>query len=404
MSTTKQVKTWFHIHKWTSLICTAFLLMLCLTGLPLIFHEEIEHLEGKPPLAPSMPANTPQAKLEQLAQTARQQFPAKVIRYAYQDEHEPNTMTFTMSDSLTAPASNYKLVILDTRTAKVLEEPIVDEGFMYVMLQMHVDMFMGLNGKLFLGLMGLLFVVAIVSGLMLYSPIMRRFEFGMVRTEKSIRLKWLDLHNLLGVVTVVWAVVVGFTGVINTLAEVVQGIWQQDQLAEMVAPYKNAKPLSGPLSSLDQAMAVAEKAAPDMTLSFVAYPGTLYSSRHHYAVFMKGKTPLTERVVKPALIDAKTGQLTDMRAMPWYVNAVFISQPLHFGDYGGLPLKIIWALFDVITIIVLISGLYLWFARYKATNAQVARSKDAHRQLTDEQLEESEILTLSLQKGVGDEA
>jgi len=404
MSTTKQVKTWFHIHKWTSLICTAFLLMLCLTGLPLIFHEEIEQLEGRPPLAPAMPANTPQAKLEQLAQTAWRQFPAKVIRYAYRDEHEPNTMTFTMSDSLTAPASNYKLVILDSRTAKVLEEPVVDEGFMYVMLQMHIDMFMGLNGKLFLGLMGLLFVVAIVSGLMLYSPIMRRFNFGMVRTEKSTRLKWLDLHNLLGVVTVVWAVVVGFTGVINTLAEVVQGIWQQDQLAEMVAPYKNAKPLSGPLSPLDQAMAVAEKAAPDMALSFVAYPGTLYSSQHHYAVFMKGTTPLTERVVKPALVDAKTGLLTDMRAMPWYVNAVFISQPLHFGDYGGLPLKIIWALFDVITIVVLISGLYLWFARYRAINAQAARSKAAHRQLTDEQLEESEILTLSLQKGAGDEA
>ncbi|MBC8153922.1 MAG: PepSY domain-containing protein [Bacteroidetes bacterium] len=399
MSTTKQVKTWFQIHKWTSLICTAFLLMLCLTGLPLIFHEEIEHLEGKPPLAPTMLANTPQAKLEQLAQTARQHFPNKVIRFTYWDEHEPNTMTFTMSDSMTAPASNYKLVILDSRTAKVLEEPRVDEGFMYVMLQMHVDMFMGLNGKLFLGLMGLLFVVAIVSGLMLYSPIMRRFNFGMVRTEKSTRLNWLDLHNLLGVVTVVWAVVVGFTGVINTLAEVVQGIWQQDQLAEMVAPYKNAKPLSSPLSPLDGALAVAQKAAPDMTPSFVAYPGTLYSSRHHYAVFMKGNTPLTERVVKPALIDAKTGLLTDMRAMPWYVNAVFISQPLHFGDYGGLPLKIIWALFDVVTIIVLISGLYLWFTRHKATRAQLIRLKSTHQRVSEQQPEESELQTPSLQKG-----
>src|SRR5919199_2379234 len=155
MSTTKQVKTWFQLHKWTSLICTAFLLMLCLTGLPLIFHEEIEELEGKAPLAPQMAAGTPQLPLERLAQTARQQFPSKVIRYAYSDEHEPNTMTFTMTDSLTAPADNYKLVILDTRTAKVLEEPKVQEGFMYVMLQLHVDMFMGIGGKLFLDLMGI---------------------------------------------------------------------------------------------------------------------------------------------------------------------------------------------------------------------------------------------------------
>jgi uncharacterized iron-regulated membrane protein len=49
--------------------------------------------------------------------------------------------------------------------------------------------------------------------------------------------------------------------------------------------------------------------------------------------------------------------------MPWYATALFMSQPLHFGDYGGLPLKIIWALLDIATIVVLISGLYLWWTK-----------------------------------------
>ncbi|MGN6117342.1 MAG: PepSY domain-containing protein, partial [Nitrobacter sp.] len=40
-------------------------------------------------------------------------------------------------------------------------------------------------------------------------------------------------------------------------------------------------------------------------------------------------------------------------------------QPLHFGDYGGMPLKIIWALLDVLTIIVLGTGVYLWLRRRK---------------------------------------
>ncbi|MGF7218097.1 putative iron-regulated membrane protein [Spirosoma lacussanchae] len=400
MSTTKQIKAWFLIHKWTSLICTAFLLMLCLTGLPLIFHEEIEHMEGKAPLAPVLPAGTPQVPLEKLAEKARQHYPNKVIRYTYWDEHEPNTTTFTLSDSITSPADDYTLLILDSRTAQVLEEPAVKEGFMYIMLQLHVDMFLGLGGKLFLGLMGLLFFVAILSGLMLYSPIMRRFNFGMIRTEKSTRLKWLDMHNMLGVVTVIWASVVGLTGVVNTLAEVVLGFWQQGQLAEMVAPYKNEAPLTGQLSPLDKAMKVALRTAPDMSPSFIAYPGTPYSSQHHYAVFMKGNTPLTERLVKPVLIDAKTGALTDVRTMPWYVNAFFLSQPLHFGDYGGLPLKIIWAVFDLIMIVILISGLYLWFARYKATQAQLARTLSKRDSAVDEQ----EILSLNLEKTSAHEA
>ena len=51
--------------------------------------------------------------------------------------------------------------------------------------------------------------------------------------------------------------------------------------------------------------------------------------------------------------------------MPWYVTALLVSQPLHFGDYGGLPLKILWAALDVVTILVLVSGLYLWGKRRK---------------------------------------
>lgn len=387
MSSVKKIQTWFQIHKWTSLICTAFLLMLCLTGFPLIFHEEIDELEGKPHLAKQVPAGTPVAGLDKLAENALVKYPKKVIRFIYWDEHEPNTTTFSLSDSIDAPPDNYTTVVMDDHTAEVLETPNFQEGFMYVMLQLHVDMFMGIGGKLFLGLMGLTFIAAIVSGLMLYGPIMKRFDFGMVRTERSTRLKWLDLHNLLGVVTIVWATVVGFTGVINTMSEIVLGLWQMGQLAEMTAPYKNASPLTGKLSSLDQAVELAKKAAPGMEPSIITYPGTAFTSKHHYAVFVKGNTPLTKRIIKPALIDAKTGTLTDMRDMPWFVNALFISEPLHFGDYGGLPLKIIWALFDIATIVILGSGLYLWFARNKATKAHINRiSKN-----------ESEILTVQAQ-------
>lgn len=388
MSSVKQIKTWFLVHKWTSLICTAFLLMLCLTGLPLIFHEEIEELEGKPKLAKQVAEGTPLAGLDRLAESATARYPNKVIRFVYWDEHEPNTTTFSLSDSIDAPPDNFTTVIVDDHTAEVLDTPNFQEGFMYVMLQLHIDMFMGIGGKLFLGVMGLLFVAAIVSGIMLYGPIMKRFDFGMVRTQRSARLKWLDLHNLLGVVTIVWGTVVGLTGVINTASEIVLGLWQIGQLSEMTAPYKNAQPLTGKLSSLDEAVALAKQKAPDMEASIIAFPGTMFTSKHHYAVFVKGNTPLTKRLIKPALIDAKNSTLTDMRDMPWYVNMLFVSQPLHFGDYGGLPLKIIWALFDIATIVILGSGLYLWFARNKATRAHINRLAK----------NETEILTVMAQK------
>jgi uncharacterized iron-regulated membrane protein len=262
--------------------------------------------------------------------------------------------------------------MLNVHTGKSLPGPRTD-GVMYTILQLHTSMFAGIPGKLFLGLMGILFVIAILSGIMLYGPIMKNYDFGMVRKHKSKRLRWLDSHNMLGIITAVWMLVVGLTGIINTLSDVVLGLWQQGQLREMTAPYAHQPAAKGKLCSLDSALAVACKAAPGMTPTIITYPGTIFSSRHHYAVFMRGASALTSRLLMPALVDAKTGRLTDIRKMPWYVNTLFLSEPLHFGDYGGWPLKLLWSLLDILTLVVLITGLYLWFARRKAHQQQWER-------------------------------
>ena len=78
---------------------------------------------------------------------------------------------------------------------------------------------------------------------------------------------------------------------------------------------------------------------------------------------MHGDSPLTERLYRPVLIDAETGELTARPRLPGYMTTLLLSQPLHLGDYGALPLKVLWALLDLMTILVLVSGLYLWFKR-----------------------------------------
>jgi len=85
---------------------------------------------------------------------------------------------------------------------------------------------------------------------------------------------------------------------------------------------------------------------------------------------MHGNTPLTERLYRPVLIDVETGEVTARPQLPGYMTTLLLSQPLHFGDYGGMPLKVLWALLDLLTIAVLVSGLYLWFKR-GSTEARV---------------------------------
>lgn len=364
------IQRWSSLHKWSSLICTVFLLMLCITGLPLIFHDEIDEWMGEVH-APGMPAATPMADLDKIAAIAQRQRPDDVIRFMSWNEAESPNLTFViMAKSMDAPPEESVSVTVDSRTAKVLDSPEPSKGIIYFLFFLHSQMFLGLPGMLLLGFMGLMFAVAIVSGMVLYMPFMRRLDFGTVRRSKGTRTKWLDVHNLLGVATLTWALVVGVTGSINTLNKVIIGIWQKDQMADMVAPYLHAPPIQH-LGSLQAAVNTAKKTAPDMHVGFVAYPGSRLSSPHHFTVFMRGDSPVTSRLVKPVLVDAETGKLTDSRDLPWYAKVLLLSQPLHFGDYAGLPLKVIWALLDVVTIMVLISGLYLWYGKHKSKDGSM---------------------------------
>jgi uncharacterized iron-regulated membrane protein len=220
--------------------------------------------------------------------------------------------------------------------------------------------------------MGLLFVLAIISGVVLYAPFMRRLDFATVRPNKSTRVRWLDLHNLIGVVTLTWASVVGITGVLNACADLVIAQWRNDSLAAMVAPYKDAPPLTdrAPATRL---LDIAKTTVPGAEPSFIAFPGSRFSSEHHYSVFMKGDTHLTSHLLTPVLIDAKHLTVTAIVSSPWYMDALLLSQPLHFGDYGGMPMKILWGVLDVLTIIVLGSGVYLWWVRRRAASTASIR-------------------------------
>ena len=370
------VHRWRWVHKWSSVVCTAFLLVICLTGLPLVFHEEIDHwLDDDPPYA-VLPAATPAASLDRIAQSSRQLYPGQVIVSMFTDDDEPQvivTLATSWADYNADPRTGH-WIKFDARTAEVLEQskPAGEDSqtFMGVMLRLHMDLFAGLPGQLFMAAMALLFVIAIISGVVLYAPFMRKLDFGTVRADRSPRLKWLDLHNLLGVVTLAWALVVGATGVINELSTPLFALWQRTDVKVMLDRWQGA-PIASPaeLSSVQAALETARAATPGMTVISVVYPGSAFGTSYHYLFWAKGQTPLTSRLFSPVLVDARSGALVGAVAMPWYLRALEISRPLHFGDYGGLPLKIIWALLDLVTIVVLGSGLYLWLGRRASSPA-----------------------------------
>ncbi|MBR1140829.1 MULTISPECIES: PepSY-associated TM helix domain-containing protein [Bradyrhizobium] len=360
---------WSWTHTWSSLICTIFALLLCLTGLPLIFHDEL----GPNPALETGTDRGVRASVDAMIAQALAERPGEIVPYLFYDRNKP-IVKIPIAASVTSSPDTFFYKVFDVRTGTALGIDQPNQGFMYVMLRLHADLFAGLKGTLFLGAMGLLLAVSIGSGLALYGPFARRRRFGDVRQRQGRRVRWLDLHNVLGIITLAWFGIVTLTGVINSLAAPIELMWQSGQLAEMAAQSRDAAAPTDRRAPVDLVLAKVRAAAPGMTVTTLAFPGTPFSTPSHYAAFLSGDTPLTSRILQPAIIDAASGEVVAVRQMPWYAVALFVSQPLHFGDYGGLPLKIIWAVLDVVTIIILLSGLYLWFTKRRSGRRAAAGS------------------------------
>ncbi|WP_043195293.1 PepSY domain-containing protein, partial [Pseudomonas putida] len=112
------IRRWSLIHTWSSLVCTLFLLLLAVTGLPLIFHHELEHLLGDAPELREMPPGTPHLDLQQLVLKAEQHRPGEVMQYFGYDEDEPNgVVAITAATAGTDPNLSHTFM-LDARTGE----------------------------------------------------------------------------------------------------------------------------------------------------------------------------------------------------------------------------------------------------------------------------------------------
>lgn len=68
-------------------------------------------------------------------------------------------------------------------------------------------------------------------------------------------------------------------------------------------------------------------------------------------------------MVDALMIDAWTGEIARDVELPGYLKALFVAEPLHFGDYGGLPLKLLWSAFNLLTLFITANGAWLYFNR-----------------------------------------
>lgn len=282
--------------------------MSAVTGLPLIFGDEIDLVLEHHVAAASVPTGTPDADLDAMVAITENRFPTLHPFVLTWDDDEPKVFVF-MSPTPTPKTGELRSLIFDEHTGRVLKEYTPGTGFTSTLLHLHREIFAGLPGELLMGFMAFLFFIALLSGALVYGPFMRRLRFGTIRKNGAIRVRWFDLHNLVGITTLSWAFVVGASGVMNALETPLFGLWEAQTLPALLAAY-HGKPLPQHMSSIDAAVKAAKQALPGMKAVSLAFPNAVTGSPRHYFVWMRGNTPVTSQLLTPAIIDAQTGSLT----------------------------------------------------------------------------------------------
>lgn len=359
------------VHRWTGVFLAANLLLLSVTGLLLVFRHEIDDWLGDAPAARS---DARPAPLEQIAAAARRLHPEHVPMYIWWEDSRPGIVYVQSERAMPTGAPEARRMALDAATGEVAAQRDPHETFTGTIVLLHAELLLGVPGQIYVGLVGLAFVVLLVTGFVLYGRFTKQLVFGVLR-RGTARLGWIDLHKALGAATFLWNLVIATTGALLALGTFLVQLYQFTELASLKGVAAE-RPASTARLSLDEAMARVGRELPGLQLSSISLPGSEFAGERHYLVLLRGTRPVESRLLTLALVDAASGEVRTSK-LPWYLKAVLIAEPLHFGDYGGMPFKVAWAMFSLVTIVLTGSGGIVWIARRRKTRNEAAEPSES---------------------------
>ena len=378
------------IHQWVSLICALFLLLLTLTGLPLLFRGEINawNTLNLPPSGEPMALREIWAGLPEGTAAVTRAFPTKEI-LAVTPDGEDGTLYFRVKDrGGKAGRSHMRMggeqIMYEVRTGtvfnrqeRVYRSEAVQE-FMHTMHILHVRMGMEAGGRDFLAAMCVLSVISIVSGVYLYLPMMKTLAFG-TRRRRSTRLFWSDWHKLTSVFAGTWAALMCVSGVFIVLYSI--GMRDYQRTAQtMAAEHFSAQEQSASLLLPEEALAQMQEAFPAKDIISMHLP-TADSALYVFQI-AEPTVRATDFALGTQVYLAAGGGEPFLAPVPaWLTMAPFFLN-LHIHNHEMTAEKIFWALLILMTAAMIVTGIVLWLTRWrnrisKAVEAAVQRRINA---------------------------
>lgn len=350
------------VHLWGSLTLSLVILVACVTGSALVYRHAIDRA-----LNPSLYRTTPgdvgwdaiwQAvgSRYSLAQGALIRGP--VDRGVYQVEIGDGLLPFS--------------VHVDPGTGHILGARNPANSLVGWLFLLHFNLFAGEFGHQVIGVTGLALVVITLTGVWLWWPTLRRLAFGFtIRWARPFFVVNYDLHRVVGIYSLPLVLIVSLTGAFLVFYEaggrIVYGLFLTTPDAAAPTPLLDVPRSRGatlPLTLNDTA-SLAMRLAPGAAASSMYVPP---AAGDPVKVWLRTPGDSRPNVGSwHAQISRSAGTVVSAmvpRNTPWpaHIEESWVIA-LHFGSFGGEPVRVVYALAGLVPVVLLVTGTVHWLAR-----------------------------------------
>ena len=364
MAVQKSKNLLWKIHQWIGLYVGIVIAALSLTGAVAVFIPEIDALlERKYLLTDSGEALQPVSGIVSEIQGKYPNFQILGVQPSQSDLH-PLVIDIYKEE---APYKSERYqVFVNPYTAEILGTKDHLNSLSNYLRQVHVRLMDAWWGRQLVGLAGIGLVVLCVTGLLIYGQFMKNQVFGAIR-KKNLRLLMADWHKMVGIAALLFNLMIGGTGAWLGLQPVLI------KWLDIKAPnaYKRTEKLHTPeediLQPYDywQAVARSKNEIPDFipTQVIPSKDGTNTLEIKGDAGHLPFEPHISKVVMDKTSLEVLNSY--DIRKQSFLDKFYYLQEGLHFGRFGGIFLKIAYALLGLTSGLLSITGFFIYLIRKK---------------------------------------
>nr|WP_295922355.1 PepSY-associated TM helix domain-containing protein [uncultured Dyadobacter sp.] len=352
-------RTLFKLHSWLGLFTGVFLILLGLSGSVLVFRTELDQFFNRDLLhvAPSEDKHT---ALKRCYEHITSRYPnLDGIAWVNPDAGPGDAYNFRIYfNDARLFTYDLGLISFDPYTGAVLREGPSSQftpSFIEWLFQFHFSFQLGMPGAALTAIFGITMLLSLLTGAIVYRKMIWKVVCFRVKiNRKNWRTISSDLHRVVGVWSLLLNAVIFFTGFWMNLFAFHAKTWQN----ELVATRPNTLMTVSPDQMYRQAMA----AMPDLEPTYVYLP-TQPARKFEVRGYTKGQWKLWGSG-NSVRIDQHSGEMLDINRLDdkplWErIEATFF--PLHVGNFGGLPVKILYVIIGLTPGVLAVTGFLLWW-------------------------------------------